>query len=181
MESPSPDLDLVVVGGCGHVGLPLALSFAAAGCRVGIYDVDAAKIARVRAGEMPFRERGADAQLRIVLDAGRLELSDHADIVGRSDAVVMVIGTPIDEFMNPSTRLFERVVDELAPKLRSGVLFILRSTVYPGTTEFVETRLAERGVQADVAFCPERIAEGNALEEIRSLPQIIGAKSETAY
>jgi len=180
-SSPVAALDLVVVGGCGHVGLPLALSFSAAGCRVGIYDADANKVARVRDGEMPFLERGADAQLRVGLKDGRLELNHRSEIVARSETVVMVIGTPIDEFMNPSTRLFERVVDDLAPKLRDGVLFILRSTVYPGTTEFVEARLAERGVRADVAFCPERIAEGNALEEIRSLPQIIGASSDAAF
>jgi UDP-N-acetyl-D-mannosaminuronic acid dehydrogenase len=163
------------------VGLPLAISFGAVGCRVGIFDVDRSKIAAVRLGRMPFLERGAEAQLRRVLDDGRLELSDDAAMVGRSDTVVMVIGTPIDEFMNPSLRLFERVVDQLAPRLRSGVLFILRSTVYPGTTDFVESRLAEQGVTADVAFCPERIAEGNALEEIRSLPQIVGADSDRAF
>src|SRR5438132_11045819 len=154
-DGSAVDLEMVVVGGCGHVGLPLALSFAAVGARIGIYDIDTATIERVRAGEMPFLERGGETQLRAALDARRLELSDQADLVGRTDTVVMVIGTPIDEFMNPSTRLFERAVDQLAPKLRPGVLFILRSTVYPGTTEFVETRLAERGVRADVAFCPE--------------------------
>jgi UDP-N-acetyl-D-mannosaminuronic acid dehydrogenase len=180
---PPPDLDydLIIVGGCGHVGLPLALSFGGVGCRVGIFDVDKAKIASVCAGQMPFLERGAEAQLKDVLAQGRLALSDDPEIVGRSDTVVMVIGTPIDEFMNPSTRLFERVVDQLAAQLRPGVLFILRSTVYPGTTEFVEERLAERGIRADVTFCPERIAEGNALEEIRSLPQIIGANTEAAF
>jgi UDP-N-acetyl-D-mannosaminuronic acid dehydrogenase len=89
----------------------------------------------------------------------------------------MVIGTPIDEFMNPSMRVFERAVDDLGPYLRKGALVILRSTVYPGTTEFVQGRLPG----ADVVFCPERIAEGHALEEIRSLPQIIGASSDRAF
>jgi UDP-N-acetyl-D-mannosaminuronic acid dehydrogenase len=126
-------------------------------------------------------ERGAEAQLQAALGQRRLELSDDPAIVGRSDTVVMVIGTPIDEFLNPSTRLFERVVDQLASTLRPGVLLILRSTVYPGTSEFVEARLKERGVEAEVVFCPERIAEGNALEEIRSLPQIIGASSDDAF
>jgi UDP-N-acetyl-D-mannosaminuronic acid dehydrogenase len=95
--------------------------------------------------------------------------------------VVLVIGTPIDEFMNPSTRIFERAVDELAPQLRAGALVVLRSTVYPGTTDYVRSRLAEIGVQVDVAFCPERVAEGHALEEIRSLPQIIGAGGDNAF
>ncbi|GAC1615972.1 MAG: nucleotide sugar dehydrogenase [Candidatus Dormibacteraceae bacterium] len=175
------DLDLVIVGGCGHVGLPLALSFADAGCRVGIYDIDEAKIEQVRQGRMPFMETGADELLARILPTGRLELSDDPGIVGRTDNVVLVIGTPIDEFMNPSTRIFERAVDELAPKLRAGALVILRSTVYPGTSEYVEMRLSEKGVHAEVAFCPERVAEGHALKEIRSLPQIIGGVTENAF
>ena len=175
------DLDLVVVGGCGHVGLPLALAFADAGCRVGIYDIDTAKIDLVRSGRMPFMETGAPELLARVLPTGRLELSPDPALVARADAVVLVIGTPIDEFMNPSTRIFERAVDELAPQLRDGALVVLRSTVYPGTTEYVRLRLEEIGVRVDVAFCPERVAEGHALEEIRSLPQIIGAGSDVAF
>ena len=175
------DLDCVVVGGCGHVGLPLALSLADVGCRVGIYDTDRAKIVQVEGGQMPFMERGAEDLLRRVLSTRRLELSDSVSMVGRTQTVILVIGTPIDEFMNPSMRLFERVVDQLAPHLRPGVLIILRSTVYPGTTDYVETRLKTFGVAADLAFCPERIAEGYALEENRSLPQIIGVNTDRAF
>lgn len=175
------ELDLVVVGGCGHVGLPLALSFVEAGCRVGVYDVDAAKVEMVRAGRMPFAEAGADELLSRVLQTGRLELTTDAGMVGRSNTVVMVIGTPVDEFLNPSMGLFDRAVGEIAPALGDGALIVLRSTVYPGTTEFVERRLAARGRRADVVFCPERVAENHALEEIRSLPQLIGASSDTAF
>jgi UDP-N-acetyl-D-mannosaminuronic acid dehydrogenase len=174
-------LDLVIVGGCGHVGLPLALSFAAAGMRVGIYDVDVAKMERVRRGEMPFRETGADQLLCELLPTGRLQFDHRPEILTRTAAVLLVIGTPIDEFMNPSTRIFERAVDELAPHLDDGSLVILRSTVFPGTTEYVAARLQAHGLTADVAFCPERVAEGHALDEIRSLPQLIGGVTESAY
>jgi len=177
----NPDLDLVVVGGCGHVGLPLAMSFADVGCRVGIYDTDEDKINHVRRGQMPFRERGADELLLKTLASGRLELSNRAEIVERTTVVVMVIGTPIDEFMNPSTRVFEKVVDELGPRLRPHSLVVLRSTVYPGTTAFVKRRFQQRTADIEVAFCPERIAEGYALEEIRTLPQIIGADDDAAF
>jgi UDP-N-acetyl-D-mannosaminuronic acid dehydrogenase len=177
----STDLDLVVVGGCGHVGLPLAMSFADVGARVGIYDTDDDKITQVRRGEMPFKERGADELLVKTLASGRLELSNRPEIIERTSVVVLVIGTPIDEFMNPSTRLFERVVDELGPRLRPHSLVVLRSTVYPGTTAFVKRRLQQRSTDVEVAFCPERIAEGYALEEIRTLPQIIGADDDAAF
>ena len=177
----NPDLDLVVVGGCGHVGLPLAMSFADVGCRVGIYDTDEDKINHVRRGQMPFKERGADELLVKTMASGRMELSNRPEILERTSVVIMVIGTPIDEFMNPSTRVFERVVDELGPRLRPRSLVVLRSTVYPGTTAFVKRRLQQRSADVEVAFCPERIAEGYALEEIRTLPQIVGADDDLAF
>ncbi len=177
---PHP-LDVVVVGGCGHVGLPLALSLADCGYKVGIDDIDGVKIEQVRSGSVPFLENGAEELLRRLLPTGRLELASDPSLLRRTDTVVLVIGTPIDEFMNPSVRIFDRVVDDLIPHLRDGSLVVLRSTVFPGTTESVERRLRAAGIDAEVVFCPERIAEGHALEEIRSLPQLIGASTDNAF
>jgi UDP-N-acetyl-D-mannosaminuronic acid dehydrogenase len=174
-------LDVVVVGGCGHVGLPLALSLADVGYSVGIDDADSAKIAQVRSGSVPFLENGAEELLKKLLPTGRLELAANAGLLERTDTVILVIGTPIDEFMNPSVRIFDRVVDELIPHLRDGSLLVLRSTVFPSTTESVERRLKAAGVNVDVVFCPERIAEGHALEEIRSLPQLVGASTDIGF
>jgi UDP-N-acetyl-D-mannosaminuronic acid dehydrogenase len=175
------DLDLVIVGGCGHVGLPLALSLADSGYQVGINDIDEIKLGQVKSGRVPFRETGAEQLLAKMLERGRLELSSDPAMLQRTHTVILVIGTPIDEFMNPSVRIFERVLDELTPHLRRGSLVILRSTVFPGTTETVERRLRSAGIEADVAFCPERIAEGHALEELRTLPQIVGVTSDGAF
>ena len=174
-------LDLVVVGGCGHVGLPLALSLADCGYKVGINDIDAAKVEQVKSGRVPFLEKGAEALLKQLLPTGRLELATDATSIARTDTIILVIGTPIDEFMNPSVRIFERVIDELLPHLNSGSLIVLRSTVFPGTTDSVALRLRDAGVEADVVFCPERIAEGHALEELRTLPQVVGASSDAAF
>src|SRR5260370_4967667 len=175
------DLDLVIVGGCGHVGLPLALSLAEAGYQVGINDVDELKIEQVKAGQVPFRETGAEELLRKLLPTGRLELSPDPAMLRRTRTVILVMGTPIDEFMNPSVRIFDRVLDELTPHVQNGSLVVLRSTVFPGTSETVERRLRAAGIEADVAFCPERIAEGHALEELRTLPQLVGASSDQAF
>ena len=175
------ELDIVIVGGCGHVGLPLALSLADCGYTVGIDDIDAAKVDLVRAGHVPFEEAGAAALLQKLLPTGRLQLASDPAMIGRTDTVILVIGTPIDEFMNPSVRIFDRVVDDLIPHLREGTLIVLRSTVFPGTTDSVERRLRSAGKDAEVAFCPERIAEGHALEELRSLPQLVGASSDSAF
>jgi UDP-N-acetyl-D-mannosaminuronic acid dehydrogenase len=175
------ELDLVIVGGCGHVGLPLALSLADCGYTVGINDIDERKIDQVNAGQVPFRETGAEALLAKVLPTGRLELSRDPAMLRRTRIVILVIGTPIDEFMNPSVRIFDRVLDELMPHLQAGSLVVLRSTVFPGTTETVERRLHAAGIEADVAFCPERIAEGHAIEELRTLPQLVGVNSDQAF
>src|SRR5712664_1000463 len=175
------ELDLVIVGGCGHVGLPLALSLAECGYRVGINDIDEQKIELVAAGRVPFREAGAEELLAKLLPTGRLELSPDPAMLRRTRIVILVIGTPIDEFMNPSVRIFDRVLDELTPHVQHGSLIVLRSTVFPGTSETVERRLRAAGIEADVAFCPERIAEGHALEELRTLPQLVGVNSDAAF
>jgi len=180
MTRSSDHLDVVVLGGGGHVGLPLSLSLAQTGARVGVYDTNQDTLARIGRGEMPFLEAGADALLREVLDADRLELGSDASMIGRTDQLIVVIGTPVDEFLGPSMTIFEKAVDQIAPHLRDGALVVLRSTVYPGTTAYVAQHLAARGCRADVAFCPERIAEGHALEELHTLPQIIGADDDRA-
>jgi UDP-N-acetyl-D-mannosaminuronic acid dehydrogenase len=175
------DLDLVIVGGCGHVGLPLALSLADSGYTVGINDIDRTKVEMVRAGKVPFLETGAEDLLKKVLPTGRLELSTDPSMLSRTRTIILVIGTPIDEFMNPSVRIFDRVLDELTPHLQKGSLVVLRSTVFPGTTESVARRLHSAGVEAEVVFCPERIAEGHAIEELHTLPQLVGANTDDAY
>jgi UDP-N-acetyl-D-mannosaminuronic acid dehydrogenase len=178
MDGP---LDVVVVGGCGHVGLPLALSLADCGYKVGIDDIDAAKVAQVKAGHVPFLEKGAEELLKKLLPTGRLELASDPASIARTDTVILVIGTPIDEFMNPSVRIFERVIDDLLPHFKKGSLIVLRSTVFPGTTDSVALRLRDAGADVEVVFCPERIAEGHALEELRTLPQVVGASSDAAF
>jgi UDP-N-acetyl-D-mannosaminuronic acid dehydrogenase len=174
-------LDVVVLGGGGHVGLPLSLALANADLRVGIYDTNQQTLDRIGRGEMPFMESGADQLLADLLPTGRLELSADASMIGRSDHLIVVVGTPVDEFLGPSMTIFEKTVDQIAPHVRADTLVVLRSTVYPGTTAYVRQHLAARGCRVDVAFCPERIAEGHALEELHTLPQIVGADDDEAF
>ncbi len=180
MSHSTGDLDVVVLGGGGHVGLPLSLAFAKAGLRVGIYDTNEATLDRIAAGEMPFMENGADELLRELLPTGRLAFGSDGSMIERTDQLIVVIGTPVDEFLGPSMTIFEKAVDQIAPHLRQRALVVLRSTVYPGTTGYVAQHLADRGCDVDLAFCPERIAEGHALEELHSLPQIVGADTDLA-
>ena len=172
--------DVCVVGGGGHVGLPLSLALADAGMRVVVYDTNEQTVERISRGEMPFRETGADELLARILPTERLSLTSDPSVLRGAPIVIVVIGTPIDEFLNPSMTLFDRVIDQMAPHISDGALVVMRSTVYPGTTERVARMLAERGLKVDVACCPERIAEGHALEELKNLPQIVGADDDAA-
>ena len=171
---------VVVVGGCGRVGLPLGLALADAGRDVTLYDINTAAIELVGGGTMPFLENGADEVLERVLEAGRLHLSADPESVEAAEHVIIVVGTPVDEHLNPNPGHVLRAIELMADNLRDGQHVVLRSTVYPGTTAMIERLLEKRGLQVDVSFCPERIAEGKAMEELFSLPQIVSGRSAAA-
>ena len=178
--SPSPaafKYDVVVVGGAGHVGLPLAIAFASRGLKVCIYDINEKSVATILGGDLPFREVGAQEVLRKVLDDASLSVSTEEEVIGQAEHVVVVIGTPVDEHLNPDPHAVPKALHDGHHHLRTGQLVILRSTVYPGVTKRVEKMLADEGVRVDVAFCPERIAEGKAMQELFSLPQIVSART----
>jgi len=172
------DFDVVVVGGGGHVGLPLAIAFADRGLKVGIYDLNDRAVKTILSGELPFLENGAAEVLQRVLAAGRLDATTDASVVSRGEHIVVVIGTPVDEHLNPDPHAVPKALEECKQYFRSGQLLVLRSTVYPGVTRRVEKLLADEGLDLDVAFCPERIAEGKAMEELFSLPQIVSARTD---
>jgi UDP-N-acetyl-D-mannosaminuronic acid dehydrogenase len=173
--TPKLDIDIVIVGGCGHVGLPLGIVFATRGAaQVTLLDVVAEKVDRVNAGHMPFMETGAEDLLRSVIGK-QLRATVDTACLRTADVVITVVGTPVDEHLNPTvTGLYENV-DRLLADIRDGSLLVLRSTIYPGVTKLVYDKIRARGRKIHLAFCPERIAEGKALEELVSLPQIVSA------
>ena len=121
---------------------------------------------------MPFMERGADELLRQV--AGKsLKATLDPTCIKDADAVITVVGTPVDRHLNPTVGDVYRSIDALLGHMRDGTLLVLRSTVYPGVTKLVHERLRRLNRKVLLAFCPERIAEGNAVEELVKLPQIV--------
>jgi len=170
--------DVVVVGGGGHVGLPLAIGLADRGSRVVVYDINAATVATINAGTLPFSEPGAEPKLKENLANGRLTASADPAVVATAQHVVVVIGTPVDEHLNPDPNAIPRALEDTAKFLTDGQILILRSTVYPGVTALVERMIAAQGLDIDVAFCPERIAEHKAMEELFSLPQIVSSRTD---
>src|SRR5215213_10102798 len=173
-------MDVSVIG-LGRVGLPLALCFADAGLTVRGVDKDADRLGAVRSGRMPFKEPGADELLGRV----SLELSAHAADAAQADAIVLTLGTPSFSHVEIDMGDIRSALDDLLPVLRTGQLLVLRSTVAPGTTEFVAGYLEKhRGFKVGedffVAHVPERIAADRFLEEIGTLPCIVGGVGEAS-
>ncbi len=173
--------DVTVLGGCGHVGLPLGLALAHSGMRVTLYDTNLAAVDTVRSGKMPHLEPGAPEVLTATLADGTLTASSEPSTVGASEYLVVVVGTPVDEHLNPDPQAVVTALEAVGDQLVDGQVLVLRSTVFPGVTRMVERLVDRLGKSIDVAFCPERIAEGKAMEELRSLPQIVAARTESGY
>ena len=180
----SAQRSLAVIG-LGRVGLPLALCFADRGVRVLGVDNSPSILDAVRAGRMPFAEAGTQELLDRVASTGRLELAERAADAAAADDIVITIGTPSFSHLESDLRGVRAVIDDLLPHLRPGQSLILRSTIAPGTTEFVAGYLEKRrelrvGEDVYVAHAPERIAAGRFLEEISTLPCIIGGVGEAS-
>jgi len=167
--------EVAIVGGCGHVGLPLGITLADTGeFQVTLIDVDPGKVEMVNSGHMPYQEAGAEERLKQVVGS-RLRATLETSALERADAAVSVIGTPLDEHLNPMVNRLLAAIEDSIARMHAGALLVLRSTVYPGVTKLVYDRIQAQGRSILVAFCPERIAEGRAMEELAKLPQIISA------
>lgn len=169
---------IITIVGIGRVGLPLALVFADAGFTVYGVGIDLEKINEINSGIMPFLEEGAQPLLRKLVGKYFFASSDYSHIE-KSDYIILTVGTPVDENMNP---VYDQITSSIAKAKRyfkQGQTLILRSTLSPRTTQYVKALIEEDsslqvGKNFFLAFCPERISEGNAIKEIKDLPQIIG-------
>jgi UDP-N-acetyl-D-mannosaminuronic acid dehydrogenase len=173
--------DVVVIGGGGHVGLPLSIMLASKGLKTAIYDISQIAVDKIQSGIMPFWEPGADQLLTEALAAGTLQVFSEPDCISRSEIVVVVIGTPVDEHLNPDPNSLSKSLEASRDYFRDGQLLILRSTIFPGVTRQTEKLIESWGLDIDVAFAPERIAEHNAVEELVSLPQIVSSRSDKGF
>ncbi len=169
----------VCVIGLGRVGLPLALSLRERGWRVVGVERDSTLREAIDAGRLPFREPGFEPLLR----SEPLEVHADVAVAARCEHLVVTVGTPLRANIEADMSEVNAVFDALAPRLRAGQSLVLRSTVSPRTTQMIGRRVARRtglaiGRDLALTFCPERIAEGKAREELASLPQIVGADDE---
>ncbi len=172
--------EVCVVGGAGHVGVPLSIALASRGVSTLINDINEKSLDILRAGELPFMEDNAQPLLKEALEKEMLGFSSAPESISEAAIIILTIGTPIDEFHNPLVDALNRCVDSLLPYISDDQTIILRSTVAPGVTRYLSRHLESKGKKCALAFCPERVVQGKGIDEIQSLPQLVSGTSEKA-
>jgi UDP-N-acetyl-D-mannosaminuronic acid dehydrogenase len=172
--------DFTVVGGAGHVGVPLVLALAESGARVNVNDINEQTLSALKSGRLPFIEYDAADLLTRALAKQRLVFTQTPAEISKTGPVIVTIGTPVDEFLNPVRRVVQDCVDRLLPHVVDGQLLILRSTVFPGTTDWLHSYFESKGRKIKVAFCPERVVQGYGIKELREMPQIVSGTTPEA-
>jgi UDP-N-acetyl-D-mannosaminuronic acid dehydrogenase len=178
-------MQVSVIGAAGHVGLGLCLVLVEAGHSVVGVDIDREKNESIMSGTMPHAEDSGDEYLAKALRAGRLTMTDDLSTVANAEVVIVVIGTPLDENMNPDMTPLRSLLQEMSSSLRKGQLVMLRSTVSPGTTDLVKMLIEQNGLivgeDINLIMAPERVAQGKSIKELKSLPQLVGAYDSASF
>jgi len=171
--------DVCVVGGLGHIGLPLGIVFSSKGLKVCLQDINSQSAEIVSNGSLPFVEYDAEPLLKESLQNGNLVISLDPESISQAQNIVIAIGTPVDEYMNSKTRQFLEFISDLKQYLNPDQLIIIRSSIAPNACEQIKRTLGE-DQNWKLAYCPERIVQGYAIKELKKLPQIVAGFSKEA-
>ncbi|AGB01515.1 nucleotide sugar dehydrogenase [Methanoregula formicica SMSP] len=172
--------DICIIGGAGHVGLPLGITFANIGKRVVLYDVNSKVIESIRQGNMPFIEYDAEPILKKVINK-TLFLTSDINQIKTAQYIIVAIGTPVDEYLNPKLKALIDLFIQMRPYISPEQTIIIRSTVYPRTCgQILNTLSKDASGPWHIAYCPERIIQGYAIRELRELPQLVAGLSDKA-
>ena len=171
--------DVVIVGGLGHVGLPLGIVFASKGLKVCLNDINKDVAKKVTSGELPYIEYGAEPLLKETLAKGNLTVNLEPKCIAEARYVIITIGTPVDEYLNPKTRQFLEFIENIKQYLDPTQIIIIRSSVFPRTCRQIMKVLGDEQ-DWHLAYCPERIVQGYAVQELEKLPQIVSGLSDHA-
>lgn len=170
----------LAVVGVGRVGLPLSVAFASKGVKVIGIDINPEHVAQLEKGKVPFFEPKLEELLLKSLKEGLFHVTTDFNTIDEADAIIVTVDTPLTHDLRPDCTHLYRALDDVSKHRLNGKLLIIRSTVPPGTTEIVANYLENKtglkiGKSFYLAYCPERIMEGKAIEELYSLPEIVGA------
>jgi UDP-N-acetyl-D-glucosamine dehydrogenase len=171
----------VGVVGLGYVGLPLATAFAEAGLNVVGVEADPVKIAALNAQDSYVEDVPAD-RLVPLLSSGQLQITDDYAVLREAEAIVICLPTPLNEHREPDLTILVSGMESVAENLQDGVLVVLESTTFPGTTREVLLPILEQtgrrlGRDFYLAFAPERVDPGNRRYTIRNTPRVVGGMS----
>lgn len=164
--------------GAGYVGLPLAVGFAEAGLHVTLVDLNVEKIRVLCEGESYIPDVTSE-QVMALVQSGHLRPTTDYSLLAQSDAVSICVQTPLDVNREPDLTYIRAALQTLSPHLHAGMLVVLESTTYPGTTvehvvPMVQAREFLIGIEIFVAFSGERIDPGNTQYGLRNTPKVIG-------
>jgi UDP-N-acetyl-D-mannosaminuronic acid dehydrogenase len=173
-----PTRPVVAVVGAGYVGTCVIALLADLALEVLAVEADPEVARTLAAGRSPVPEPGVDDILLAATVAGRLQVVEP-DQLGRADVIIVAVGTPLDAENRPDLGQLDLAATDLARFVRAGQLICVKSTTAPGTVEsLVAGRIEATGLSVGsdifVAACPERLAEGNALRDLRSVPVLVG-------
>ena len=157
--------DVIIIGGLGHIGLPLGIVFASKGLKVCLNDINKDAAKTVQNGELPYVEYGAETLLKKVLTNGNLSVSLEPESVAEAKYIIIAVGTPVDEYLNPKTRQFLEFIEDIKRYLDPSQIIIVRSSVFPRTCKQIMNLLGSEK-KWHLAYCPERIVQGYAVLEL---------------
>ena len=164
--------------GLGYVGLPLAVEFAKAGFSVTGIDLVESKVERINAGDSYVQDVSPEDVARLV-DSGKLRATTDFSVVAELDTINICVPTPLRKTKDPDMSFIVSACQEIARFVHPGMLAILESTTYPGTTdELVLPMLSSTGMQVGrdffLCFSPERVDPGNPNFQTRNIPKVVG-------
>jgi UDP-N-acetyl-D-mannosaminuronic acid dehydrogenase len=166
--------DVCIIGGAGHIGLPLGLLISSKNKRVILYDKNVEVINKINKGIMPFLEIGATKLL--LKNKKKIFATNDIKYVQRSKVIIVCIGTPVTANLKPNLNFFFQLFKELKSYIKKDQTIIIRSSIYPGTCEKIFTILGKDF--KNISYCPERVVQGKSIEELPKLPQIVSGYSK---
>ncbi|HBY62929.1 MAG TPA: UDP-N-acetyl-D-glucosamine dehydrogenase [Solibacterales bacterium] len=164
--------------GLGYVGLPLAVEFASAGYSVVGIELQESKVASINSGESYVQDVPTE-RLKPLVEAGLLRATTDFSVIAELDTVNICVPTPLRKTKDPDMSYIVSACDAIAPHLHTGMLIVLESTTYPGTTdELLLPRFESTGLQAGkdffLCFSPERVDPGNERYQTKNIPKVVG-------
>jgi len=167
--------DIVIIGGAGHIGLPLGILFANKGKSVILYDKDKKNIDKINNSEMPFLEDDGERLLK--KNKKKIFATTNKEFIKYARVVIVCIGTPVKN-SKPDIKFFFKMFKEVKHLLNPKKPLIIRSSIYPGICLKVQNFLGKKF--QNISYCPERVVQGKSIEELPKLPQIISGVSDAA-